>query len=60
MLGESQKVFIKLSPMLDITAALRSLDMTFDVHIVAVKNEVKEVLLVQTTARHQVYSSMVS
>lgn len=57
MLGKSQKVFIKLSPMLDITAALRSLDMTFDVHIVAVKNEVKEVLLVETKGESEIYAT---
>ncbi|MCQ2347568.1 MAG: hypothetical protein MJZ65_00080 [Paludibacteraceae bacterium] len=39
-------IMIKLSPMLDITAALRSLGDGWQVHVVAVKNEVKEVLLV--------------
>lgn len=38
-------ILIKFSPMLDITAAIQSLGMEWDVHIVAVHNEVKEVLL---------------
>lgn len=42
----ADKLIIKLSPMLDISAALRSLSMAMDVHIVALDNEVKEVLLV--------------
>ncbi|MCQ2343272.1 MAG: hypothetical protein MJZ75_07315 [Paludibacteraceae bacterium] len=39
-------IMIKLSPMLDISAALRSLGGNWQVHIVAVHNEVKEILLV--------------
>ena len=39
-------IMIKFSPMLDITAALRALGKEWDTHIVAVNNEVKEVLLV--------------
>jgi len=38
-------ILIKLSPMLDITEALRELGGQWEVHVVAVKNEVKEVLL---------------
>ena len=45
LLTKAQTILIKLSPMLDITAALRSLNTPFDVHIVALQNEVKEVLL---------------
>lgn len=44
--SKSSTIIIKLSPMLDITQALHSLKGAWDVHIVAVKNEVKEVLLV--------------
>ena len=40
------RIMIKFSPMLDITAALRALGSDWDTHIVAVNNEVKEVLLV--------------
>jgi len=40
------RVMLKLSPMLDITQALNALSaVSWDVHVVAVKNEVKEVLL---------------
>lgn len=46
LLQKTNRVIVKLSPMLDITAALRSLHVPLDVHIVAVGNEVKEVLLV--------------
>ena len=46
LLQKANRVIVKLSPMLDITAALRSLHVPLDVHIVAVGNEVKEVLLV--------------
>ena len=42
-------IMIKFSPMLDITAALRALGKDWDTHIVAVNNEVKEVLLVTGT-----------
>lgn len=45
-LKRAKALVIKLSPMLDISAALRSLAIPLSVHIVAVKNEVKEVLLV--------------
>lgn len=52
LLVKAQAVLIKLSPMLDITAALRALtnalhtrDIHCEVHVVAVQNEVKEVLL---------------
>ena len=54
--GRLGGVIIKLSPMLDITQALRSLTLPFDVHIVAVKNEVKEVLLVQTTGEPTIHA----
>ena len=43
------RIMIKFSPMLDITAALRALGTDWDTHIVAVNNEVKEVLLVTGT-----------
>lgn len=46
-LMEAKTAVIKLSPMLDITAALRSMGMPMSVYVVAVKNEVKEVLMVK-------------
>lgn len=39
-------VMLKLSPMLDLSAALNALPGTFETHVVAVKNEVKELLLI--------------
>lgn len=50
--AKAQTIIIKLSPMLDITAALNSLGGIWDVHIIAVKNEVKEVLLISTPTLH--------
>ena len=44
---KSTVLMIKLSPMLDITAALRSLGEDWQVHVVAVRNEVKELLFVR-------------
>lgn len=41
-------ILIKFSPMLDISAASRCLDGSWQVHVVAVKNEVKEVLLLSS------------
>ena len=47
------RVLMKLSPMLDITAAVRSLGGAAEVHVVAVKNEVKEVLVLIEGARNK-------
>ena len=49
---KSKLIIIKLSPMLDITQALHSLEGSWDVHIVALKSEVKEVLLVSCPNRY--------
>ena len=46
LLAKATKVMIKLSPMMDITAAIRELDTTSEVHIISVDNECKEVLLI--------------
>ena len=48
---KSTVLMIKLSPMLDITAALRSLGEGWQVHVVAVRNEVKELLFVKSTTQ---------
>lgn len=45
LLQKATKVMIKLSPMLDLSLALRSLPHTNEVHIVSVQNECKELLL---------------
>jgi len=46
LLKKAANVMVKLSPMMDISAALRDLPQTTEVHIVAVENECKEVLLI--------------
>ena len=46
LLAHGKRVLLKLSPMLDLTQAVTSLSQaTWDVYVVAIKNEVKEVLL---------------
>ena len=47
----ARRILLKLSPMLDITAAVRSLGGAAEVHVVAVKNEVKEVLVLLEDGR---------
>ncbi|MCR5013280.1 MAG: SAM-dependent methyltransferase [Bacteroidales bacterium] len=44
MLGKARQVMVKLSPMLDISQALRELHHVKEVHVVAVENECKELL----------------
>ena len=46
---KSTVLMIKLSPMLDITAALRSLGEGWQVHVVAVRNEGKELLFIRNS-----------
>ena len=46
LLKRANQVLIKLSPMMDISAALRDLPQSSEVHILAVENDCKEVLLV--------------
>ena len=45
LLRHAQTVLVKLSPMVDITDILRKLKGVTDVHVVAVKNECKEILV---------------
>ncbi|MDR1699147.1 MAG: SAM-dependent methyltransferase [Prevotellaceae bacterium] len=47
LVEKAKTVIIKLSPMLDISLALKSLKNVAEVHIVAVNNEVKELLFIQ-------------
>ena len=48
------RILLKLSPMLDISQALKELSaVAWDVHVVAVKNEVKEVLLLSRETREE-------
>ena len=46
LMSKAKQVIIKLSPMMDISAALRDLPQTAEVHILAVENDCKEILLV--------------
>lgn len=45
-LNRSEKVLIKLSPLLDLKSAIDKIPQIQEIHIIAVKNEVKELLLV--------------
>ena len=45
LLQKAKRVMIKLSPMMDITAAVKELPNTFEIHIISIENECKEVLL---------------
>lgn len=44
LFSKSARLLLKLSPMLDIDLALKSMEYVSDVHVVAVQNEVKELL----------------
>lgn len=44
LLAKGENVLIKLSPMLDITRALKDLPATKEIHIISVDNECKEIL----------------
>jgi 16S rRNA G966 N2-methylase RsmD len=46
LLQKATNVMIKLSPMLDITAAVRELPNTSEIHVISVENECKEILLI--------------
>jgi len=51
-LTKEGRLMLKLSPMLDLTQAVKELSaVSWDIHIVAVKNEVKEVLLLSQESR---------
>lgn len=56
MLGKARFCLVKLSPMLDIHAALRSLKHVCEVHAVCVQGECKELLLVMSA--HQAADSV--
>jgi len=43
---KSNQIMIKLSPLLDITSTLQQIDAVSEIHIVALKNEVKDFLLI--------------
>ena len=49
LLQKAKKVMVKLSPMLDISQALKELHHVKEVHVVAVENECKELLFIMET-----------
>lgn len=53
LLARARYLIIKLSPMLDITQALKALRGVEEVHVVSVKGECKELLLVMTVEMQQ-------
>ena len=61
-LAPDGRIMLKLSPMIDITQALKELQTppTWDVHVVAVKNEVKEVLLLSKCPNDPINDQMVN
>lgn len=50
LLEKAQKVMVKLSPMLDLSLALKTLQKVKEVHVVSVNNECKELLLLLSDA----------
>jgi len=46
LLGKSNTILIKVSPLLDITNIINSLEFVAEIHCVAVQNEMKELLIV--------------
>ena len=52
LLQKANRVMIKLSPMMDITAALKNLPNTTEIHILSIDNECKEVLLILNQEKH--------
>lgn len=46
LLSKAKQVIIKLSPMLDLTLAIKSMKYTREIHIISVNNECKELLLI--------------
>ena len=52
LLQHGKQILLKLSPMLDLTQAIMSLSqVSWDIYVVAIKNEVKEVLLLSRESR---------
>lgn len=46
LLDRSKRIMLKLSPVLDIQAAIRSLKFVKEIHVIAMRNEVKELLII--------------
>lgn len=54
LLRKGRRVMVKLSPMLDLSLALRALKHTAEVHVVSVQNECKELLLILAPAPKEI------
>ncbi|HOH95645.1 MAG: SAM-dependent methyltransferase [Paludibacteraceae bacterium] len=53
LLSKCDTLIVKLSPMLDMDAALKNLPETSDIHVISIKNECKELIFVlQTNNEH--------
>ena len=46
LLEKASRILIKLSPMMDISAAIRDLPNAYEIHIISIENECKEVLFI--------------
>ncbi len=53
LIKKANRIMIKLSPMLDISAAVKSLPNTSEIHIIAVENECKEIVLQVDRLKHE-------
>lgn len=51
LLAKSNQVIVKLSPMLDLYYLVRELPFVNEIHVVSVKNDVKEILLIASNQR---------
>ena len=56
LLSKAGRVMIKLSPMLDLTLALRTMKHTQEAHVISVNNDCKELLLIigETSPTHRI------
>lgn len=52
LLQQQREVWVKLSPMIDLTATLKALPETTQVHVIAVNHEVKELLFCLRSSTH--------
>lgn len=53
LFSSSKKIMLKVSPMLDISIGIDELQTVYEIHIIAVKNEVKELLMLLTEEKPQ-------
>ncbi|TPN89311.1 THUMP-like domain-containing protein [Aquimarina algicola] len=53
LFSKSDQILIKTSPLLDIRSGIRSLQYVKEIHVLAIKNEVKELLWILNKREHQ-------